>query len=127
TILEDFRNPCTNCLDSKRLTTRLRIEYVPIGTKLKVLSAFQIKNKVPGMNSTVHKILLIEDEFGTKSEISESSFEIGVVKGNRNWDLSLENEVLSDLSQIDKESLVTKGICFSSAEGEMDLVELRLK
>src|SRR5690606_5000057 len=66
-------------------------------------------------------------ERGTKSEISESSVEIGVVKGNRNWDLSLENEVLSDLSQIDKESLVTKGICFSSAEGEMDLVELRLK
>lgn len=127
TELVDFRNPCSNCLDSRRLDTRLRIELVPVGTKLRVVDAFQLRRKGFMSSGPVHKVLLLEDEIGTRSEISQLGFELDVIGGNRNWDISLENMVLGDLEKIEKETMVTRNFCFMSKKGEKALIEYRLK
>lgn len=127
TILEDFRNSCSNCLDPQRLTTRLRIELIPVGTKIKVIDTFQLKKTFFSLSGSDHKILLVEDGAGNRSEISDLVFKMRVIDGNRNWDESLEKTVLGDLEKLEKKAMVTRNFCFMSREGEMAVIESHLK
>lgn len=127
TELEDFRNPCSNCLDKKRLTTRLNIELVPVGTKFKVIDAFKLKRKFVSLSSSDHLVLVVQDEKGQKAETSEIGFKLNVVNGRRNWEKSLEEIVLHDLNKIEQESVVAREFCFMSKVGSGSFIESRLK
>ncbi len=77
--LSELRNICTNCLDAQRLVTDIRVEFIPVGTPLKVAEEFlQINRKQRGLDETVH-VLIVEDEQGKQAEITKLNFELFVL------------------------------------------------
>ena len=74
--LEEFKNNCSNCLDDKRVTTKLRLEYLPAGSKLKVVDSYIVSTFV---SSNDRKELVVESESGIRAETSELGFKLDVI------------------------------------------------
>lgn len=110
--LEDLYNNCGNCLDRKRLTTKLRAEFVPAGTSLKVVDAFSTKYKFFSIDGGSHKYLVVEDEKGNKAEISDYRFESDVIKTDLRRGTEIEEKVVRDLEKFTDNSLFIKHYCF---------------
>jgi hypothetical protein len=78
--IADFRYGCMNCLDKKRLVTPIRVEYIPVGTKLKVIDEYlDFYERFPLTDSEI-RMLLLKDSEGNISEMPEYAFEDSFVK-----------------------------------------------
>ena len=72
--ITDFKNRCTGCLDQYKITTRVRMEYIPAGTSLNVTGEYLYKSNLEH-GSTIH-MLIIRDELGNSAEVSETDFRL---------------------------------------------------
>lgn len=110
----EFRNPCSNCLDERRLTTKLRIEYIPVGTNLTVVDSFKLEKNNTVFRDRAHEVLVLEDEKGVRSEIMEFSFDSDIIRGSRNGSERFEKTVITNIQHIKDQGYLEKKYCFAS-------------
>ncbi len=87
--LVQFRYDCTGCLGKKTLVTPIRIQYIPTGTKFTVIDEY-LYYSTYGIGTTEIRYLIVKDEFGNISEISELSFKLEVIKNQKICDEELK-------------------------------------
>jgi hypothetical protein len=79
--IAEITSDCTNCMGENKLTTAIRIEYIPIGTKLSVVGEYVYHSDYGSWingPTNIHTLIL-EDESGNRSEISELAFKLTFV------------------------------------------------
>ena len=72
---------CANCIGESRLTTPIRIKYIPIGTKFTVVDEYMYYSDYGSWingPTNIHTLIL-KDEFGNLSEMSELGFMLDFV------------------------------------------------
>lgn len=68
-------NNCSNCIDEKRMVRPVRVEYIPIGTRFKVIGEYLIYSKVPIKGVHESHRFLIQDENRNTAEIDSNLFD----------------------------------------------------
>ena len=74
-------NDCVNCMGENKLTTPIRIKYIPIGTKFTAIGEYLYHSDYGSWingPTNIHTLIL-EDEFGNRSELSELGFKLAFV------------------------------------------------
>lgn len=80
--LVEFKNSCSNCLDHDRLEGPLRLEFVPTGTKLKIINSFSYETSSFGLDKSRYEYIVTEDDHHVRAEVTESSFEQIVINAD---------------------------------------------
>ncbi len=106
--LVQFRYNCTGCLDSETLVTPIRIQYIPVGTNFTVVDEY-LYYSTYGIETTEIHYLIVEDEFGNVSEISELSFKLEVINGQKIWDEELK--ILESITLFENQTPVSFCFC----------------
>ncbi len=87
---------CAGCMSKNRLTTPIRLSYIPIGTKLTVVDEYLRYRRSWINGPTKIHTLILKDDFGNLSEMSELSFKLDVIEKVR-----LRKEEVLALKHID--------------------------
>jgi len=73
--IANLRNPCAGCLRPEYLTTPRRLEFIPEGTKFKVVDEY-MSYRMTALGSSQIPMLILKDENGNISETSIILFEV---------------------------------------------------
>lgn len=119
--LDQFRNHCSNCIDSKRLETPIRVVYLPQGTELTVVDSFRVERT--GLGYGIREpltFLVLKDNQGRTSECLESSSH-NFLNPRPNHLFGNEQRILSMLKDFEKSNTASVRYCTKSdAEPRFD-------
>jgi len=98
--------------NERDLRATLVVDYLKRGQKVKVINSYELEHKDSSLRfwNSISKILVVEDENGVRSEISEISFKLNVARESKKKSkLELEFDTTEDL--IKKEGKALKWFC----------------
>jgi len=109
--ITEIENKCAGCLDSDRIVTPIRVVYLPIGSKLKVTGEYLYVEK--GLSGSTIHMLIVSDEHGNKSEISEIVFKLSVASEELAGQSALnkDTEILKNISLINQNNKLALSFC----------------
>lgn len=84
--LVEIRPSLVNVLHHENLEGPIRLEFLPTGTKFKVVDSFEVKESSFGLGRESYKYLVLQDEKNIRSEISELAFKVDVLTSNKNFE-----------------------------------------
>jgi hypothetical protein len=105
-----FESHCTGCLSPDRLVTPIRLQFIPVGTRFKVIDEYLSFRRTP-LGASKIPMLILRDENDNISEISEISFQINFInyrKANRS---TTESETLRMLNRFQNGNVITINYC----------------
>ena len=79
-----LRNNCPGCIGSDRISTPIRIEYIPVGTSFSVIDEY-LYDVNSLFSSPIHR-LIVRDNHGNMAEISELAFKHEIATPNTGKD-----------------------------------------
>lgn len=114
-VLTEIISDCVNCMGKKRLTTPIRLEYIPIGTKLTVVGEYiYFSDYGAWINGpTIIHMLIVQDELGNKSEISELGFKLDVLERTRKYMHTDEQDVLKNIEIFQHDNKLVFDFCIA--------------
>ena len=114
--LEELRNPCSNCLDKKRLLTPIRVAYVAPGTTFIVKGIFRIRS---GRRSPPISFYVLEDSKGNVSECTAPGFKRISMSSKDRLDEEERNAVLA-AGLYEKGQIVTLTTCNAEVKKKLE-------
>ena len=111
--LGSISESCTGCLNKKLITTPLRFEYVPKGVVFKIIDSFQVRNKslIYRIFNSETKMLILKDENGILSEMSETDAQSNFINAAPNDEQEDENVIMRNIQIIQEQGHYIKTFC----------------
>lgn len=111
--LVSFRNPILNLLDHERIESVPRLEFLPIGSRLKIVGAFELLiSGLLDVSRTTY--LIVEDEKKNQAEISEIGFKVDVVS-QKGENFDYDQPLMNYINTFKEQNKLELTVCDSSA------------
>lgn len=111
TSLNEIENPYSSWMERRKLTTKMRVSFLPLGTSLKIVESFKTEDKYFTMGSSEQYHLVLEDENGFRSEIYEDDLE-KITGNNGHTPSEKEIEISRNLNLLKKNGSINKKLCY---------------
>lgn len=107
--ITELRNNCVGCIGSDRISTPIRIEYIPVGTPFTVIDEYLYdENSI--FSSPIHR-LIVRDGSGNMAEISELAFKHEIATPNTGKD-RITSTILRNLESFNSNDPARLAFCF---------------
>ena len=105
---------CSGCMTPDKLTTPIRIEYIPSGTTIKVVGEYLYKSD--SIFSSDIPMLIVTDEQGNNAEISQLGFELDIAKTYTGRYSRETNSILKNIESFNNKGNIRLSYCLHDFE-----------